>query len=76
MDLTSGTSYTLATNEFVAAGGDSYPVLTGFVSFDLLDQDVADWLTAEGTISPTIQGRITCADSNGATAPNCPVTLP
>lgn len=76
VDLTAGSSYTFATNEFVAAGGDGYPVLTGYVSFDFLDQDVSEWLTAEGTISPTIQGRITCADSNGATAPNCPVTIP
>lgn len=75
VDLTAATSYTLATNEFVAAGGDSYPVLTGFVSFDLLDQDVSDWISANTPISPVLQGRITCFDPNPGSGNNCPVPL-
>lgn len=76
IDLVGG-AYSIATNDFVAAGGDGYPVFAGrYATLGLLDQDVSDWLTAEGTISPVLQGRIVCADSNTAAAPACPVALP
>ena len=42
-----------------------------------MDQVVADYVSAAGTITPSIQGRIVCSDSNGATLPNCPaITAP
>jgi hypothetical protein len=31
---------------------------------------------ANSALHPTSQGRIACADSNGATEPNCPVVTP
>jgi 2',3'-cyclic-nucleotide 2'-phosphodiesterase (5'-nucleotidase family) len=71
IDLSSGAAYTLATNDFVAAGGDGYPDVSdriatrGFVA-----QDVADYVGANTPISPAIQGRIGCTGST------CPVTLP
>jgi len=76
VDFTAAGSYTFATNEFVAAGGDSYPILTGYVSFGFLDQDVSDWLSGAGTVSPVLQSRIVCTDSDPGNAPACPTPLP
>ncbi len=74
IDLTASSTYTLATNDFMASGGDGYPVVIGQAATrDLMDQVLADFLTASGTINPTIQGRIICT-SSGATA--CPVIIP
>lgn len=74
VDLTSGSSYTLAENDFMASGGDGYPLDIGSaVTRELLDQVTAAYVVESGVISPAIQGRITCTTS-GATA--CPVTLP
>ena len=73
IDLVGG-SYTVATNDFVAAGGDGYPIFAGrYATLGLLDQDVSDYLTSLGTISPVLQGRIVCTTS-GATL--CPVLAP
>ena len=67
-------TYTLASNDFMAAGGDGYPnVLFKSTTRNIMDADVADYVAANSPISPSIQGRIVCADSNGATSPNCPV---
>jgi 2',3'-cyclic-nucleotide 2'-phosphodiesterase (5'-nucleotidase family)/predicted AlkP superfamily phosphohydrolase/phosphomutase len=67
VDLTAGSSYTLAINDFMAAGGDGYPNVAGRAhTRDLMDQVLADHITANTPISPSIQGRITCV---GATCP-------
>ncbi len=75
VDLTAGSSYTLAENDFMSSGGDGYPVDIGSATTrELLDQVVAAYITDNTPISPAIQGRITCTDSVG---PNdCPVPLP
>ena len=74
IDLTSASTYTIVENDFMATGGDGYPVLfPRGTTQDILDQVLADWLTANSPISPAIQGRITCTTS-GATA--CPVVTP
>ena len=75
VDLTVVSSYTLAENDFMASGGDGYPVDIGSaVTRELLDQVTAEYITANTPISPAIQGRITCTDS---VAPNdCPVPVP
>lgn len=70
VDLSAGATYSLATNDFMAAGGDEYPSLTGFTTRDFMDQVVAMYVEAEETISPEIQGRITC------TGAGCPTPLP
>ncbi|MCH8221693.1 MAG: 5'-nucleotidase C-terminal domain-containing protein, partial [Proteobacteria bacterium] len=71
IDMSSGASYTLATNDFVAAGGDGYPnVSSRIVTRDFLAQDVADYVGANTPISPAIQGRISCSGVG------CPVALP
>ena len=78
VDLTSATSYLVAMNDFMASGGDGYPnVFSKSVTLAPLDSVATDYLTAAGTIGPVIQGRIVCADSNGAgVAPTCPTILP
>jgi 2',3'-cyclic-nucleotide 2'-phosphodiesterase (5'-nucleotidase family) len=71
IDLTPASSYTLATNDFMAAGGDGYPVVTDrIVTRNFMDQDVAAYVAENTPISPVIQGRITCIGST------CPTPLP
>ena len=71
VDLTAASTYTLAINDFMASGGDGYPVVTDrIVTRNFMDQDVAAYITANTPISPAIQGRIGCI---GAT---CPLLLP
>jgi 2',3'-cyclic-nucleotide 2'-phosphodiesterase (5'-nucleotidase family) len=71
IDLTDSATYVLATNDFMAAGGDGYPNLTErSTTRDLMDQVVADAIAQAGTISPSIQGRIVC------TGEGCPVQTP
>ncbi len=71
VDLTAASTYTLAINDFMASGGDGYPVVTDrIVTRNFMDQDVAASIEANTPISPAIQGRISCI---GAT---CPLLLP
>jgi len=74
-----GDSYTLTTNDFTASGGDGYPNNRSRITTrDILDQDLADYLGSVpgGVVSPAIQHRIHCTDSNPAVAPACPVGSP
>jgi 2',3'-cyclic-nucleotide 2'-phosphodiesterase (5'-nucleotidase family) len=74
IDLTAGSSYTIALNDFIANGGDGYPVVYGrSTTQNLMDQVLADYIAANTPVSPTLQGRITCTTS-GATP--CPVPTP
>jgi 2',3'-cyclic-nucleotide 2'-phosphodiesterase (5'-nucleotidase family)/predicted AlkP superfamily phosphohydrolase/phosphomutase len=77
VDLTAASSYEIAENDFMASGGDFYPNFASrMATQDIMDQVLADHVTANSPLSPTVKafpdGRINCADSNGATAPNCP----
>ena len=81
VNLTAGTTYRIAENDFMASGGDGYPVFTSRATTqDIMDQVAADFVAANSPLSPTVKafpnGRINCADSNGATAPNCPTLTP
>lgn len=77
IDLTAGATYNIAMNDFLVAGGDGYPNFAArSTTRDVLPKVVADFLGAYSPISPAIQGRIVCTDSNGVTAPNCPVFVP
>ncbi len=74
IDLTNASTYTIAENDFMANGGDGYPNFASrVVSREIMEQVLADYVTAGSPISPSIQGRIVCTTS-GATA--CPVLLP
>jgi 2',3'-cyclic-nucleotide 2'-phosphodiesterase (5'-nucleotidase family) len=64
VDFSSGTTYSIAENDFMAAGGDGYPVFSArATSQGIMDQVVADYITAKGTVSPALQGRIACTGS-------------
>ncbi len=77
VDLTAASNYKIAENDFMATGGDGYPnVYSRGTTQGVMDQVLADYITAKTPVSPTIQGRIVCTDANGATAPNCPVAVP
>jgi 2',3'-cyclic-nucleotide 2'-phosphodiesterase (5'-nucleotidase family) len=79
VDLSAGASYTLTTNDFVAHGGDGYPdVYSKSTTRNIMDEDAAAYVTANSPLSPSIQGRINCADSNGPGVGNdCPaITSP
>jgi 2',3'-cyclic-nucleotide 2'-phosphodiesterase (5'-nucleotidase family) len=62
--LDPGAIYRLATNEYMMAGGDGYAALTkGKPIVDasggsLMANVVMDYITARGTVSPSIEGRI------------------
>ena len=78
IDLTAGSSYSVAMNDFMVIGGDGYLKLPGRYTSNgiTLEQVVREWITAHTPLSPTFQNRIVCTDTNGATAPNCPTILP
>lgn len=71
IDLTGAGPFSLAINDFMANGGDGYPVvISRATTRDFMDQVVAGYIQGQGTISPSIEGRINCT---GAT---CPAPLP
>jgi 2',3'-cyclic-nucleotide 2'-phosphodiesterase (5'-nucleotidase family) len=78
VDLTAGSSYKIAENDFMMNGGDGYPVFTSRATTqDIMDQVTADYVTANSPLSPFVKafpnGRINCADSNGPGVGNdCP----
>jgi 2',3'-cyclic-nucleotide 2'-phosphodiesterase (5'-nucleotidase family) len=78
IDLTaSGGPYSILENDFMANGGDGYPVFAPRMStLDIMDQVLADYVATKSPLAPTIQGRIQCTDSTPAAAPACPVPVP
>lgn len=73
VDLTAGSSYTVALNDFMATGGDGYPNIFGqSVSREIMDQVLADYVTASSPLTPAIQGRIVCTSSGAAACPTIP----
>lgn len=71
IDFSESASYDVATNDFVASGGDNYPsVIAKATTREVMDQVVAAHIEAEGTISPAIEGRIECVGTA------CPVPTP
>jgi 2',3'-cyclic-nucleotide 2'-phosphodiesterase (5'-nucleotidase family) len=78
IDLTASSTYIIAENDFMALGGDGYPnVYARGTTQNIMDQVLADYITANSPVSPAIQSRIVCTDANGVgTAPDCPVFLP
>ena len=83
VDLTASSSYRIAENDFMASGGDFYPNFASrMTTQDIMDQVLADHVSdpLNQPLAPSVKafpnGRINCADSNGATAPNCPTLTP
>lgn len=78
VDLTAASTYTVAMNDFMATGGDGYPVVFGrSVTRDIMDQVLANYVTTALPLSPSIQGRIVCQKLDPASLNNCPaITAP
>jgi 2',3'-cyclic-nucleotide 2'-phosphodiesterase (5'-nucleotidase family) len=77
IDLTAGSTYKIAENDFMASGGDGYPsFFSRATTQDLMDQTLADYVTANSPISPSIQGRIKCVDPSPGVGNNCPAGSP
>jgi 2',3'-cyclic-nucleotide 2'-phosphodiesterase (5'-nucleotidase family)/predicted AlkP superfamily phosphohydrolase/phosphomutase len=77
IDLTAGSTYMIAENDFMSSGGDSYPnFFARHTTQDIMDQVLADYVTANTPISPTIQDRIVCTDPNPGAGNDCPVVSP
>jgi 5'-nucleotidase len=59
--LPDSTVYSLATNDFVNAGGDGYTMLAGGhgVSREVMADVLLEYITEQGMITPAIEGRIT-----------------
>jgi 2',3'-cyclic-nucleotide 2'-phosphodiesterase (5'-nucleotidase family)/predicted AlkP superfamily phosphohydrolase/phosphomutase len=61
VDLSASATYTVAENDFMVAGGDGYPNVRGRETTQaILDDVVATFIENTKTLSPAIQGRITC----------------
>jgi 2',3'-cyclic-nucleotide 2'-phosphodiesterase (5'-nucleotidase family) len=76
VDLTAGSTWSVAMNDFMSTGGEGFvKFATERVNSDgtTLEQTLADYIGANSPIAPVIQGRIACT-SSGATA--CPIILP
>ena len=79
VDLTAASTYKLAENDFNAGGGDFYTNFSGRFKSDgrLMAEVVGTYLESKGSITPAIQGRITCVKvANPASANNCPTVTP
>ncbi len=71
VDLTADSSYTIAENDFMTAGGDGYPVFSARATTrEIMDQVTADYVSGNSPLSPSIQGRITCSGAG------CPTVTP
>ena len=64
-DLDPGASYKLATNDYMGRGGDGYSVFAGkpmlitLTDAKLMANDVMAYVRSKGSVSPSIEGRIT-----------------
>ena len=82
VNLTAGATYLIATNDFVASGGDFYPNFRArMTTHEIMDQVLADYIDALTVpLAPVVlgggAGRINCSDSNLAVAPACPTLVP
>ncbi len=77
IDLSAGSTYMIAENDFMSAGGDFYPnFFARATTQNIMDQVLADYVTANSPINPSIQGRIKCTDPNPGVGNNCPAGSP
>jgi 2',3'-cyclic-nucleotide 2'-phosphodiesterase (5'-nucleotidase family) len=77
VDLTAVSTYSMAENDFIADGGDGYPVFRPrMTTREIMDEVLADHVSANSPIAAPLQNRIVCADSNPAAPPACPTILP
>jgi len=77
VDLTAGSSYEIAENDFMASGGDGYPnFFSRQTTQDIMAQTLEDYVAGNSPIAPSIQGRIKCFDANPGAGNDCPAGSP
>lgn len=77
IDLTANSTYKIAENDFMTSGGDGYPnFFARATTQNIMDQVLADYVTASSPLNPSIQGRIKCFDPNPSVGNNCPAGSP
>lgn len=64
IDFSASSTYSITVNDFMAEGGDGYPVVIG-TTREICDQEVSNYIASKAPvpISPSIQGRISCEGS-------------
>ena len=80
LDLTNATTYMIAENDFMANAGDGYPNFSArMTSQDIMEEVVADYITASTPIAPKVlggtAGRITCVDATPGAGAECPTKV-
>lgn len=71
VDFSPAATYMIAMNDFMASGGDGYPVLISRAyTRELMDQVLEAYIQANSPVAPAIQGRIIC------TGTGCPTVMP
>jgi hypothetical protein len=77
LDLTSAASYSLATNDFVAAGGDGYARPSAqVVNHGSLATLLTTYMSRNGAVIAGFQGRIQCVSSGSTPCPAAPAAPP
>ena len=78
INLLAGSNYKIAENDFMTSGGDGYPnFFARATTQNIMDQVLADYVTANSPLNPTIQGRIKCIKVfNPASTNICPAGSP
>lgn len=69
-------TYTMATNDFLAAGGDNYNMFKSLPhtgDYPALDEAVIQFIKAKGTITPAVEGRIVVEPVAGKAIEKTPV---
>jgi 2',3'-cyclic-nucleotide 2'-phosphodiesterase (5'-nucleotidase family) len=64
--LDPGREYVLVTNDYLAAGGDGYTMLVDrpvINEYGAMDEAVAAYIQAKGTVAPVVEGRITVQET-------------
>ncbi|MFR7350115.1 5'-nucleotidase C-terminal domain-containing protein [Peptoniphilus sp.] len=62
-------TYKVATNDFIAGGGDQYDVFKGKTEtgqYELLSETLAKYIAAKKEVNPQVEGRITVAKKDSA----------
>ena len=62
-------TYKVATNDFIAGGGDQYDVFKGKTEtgqYELLSETLAKYIAAKKEVNPQVEGRITVAKKHAA----------
>jgi 2',3'-cyclic-nucleotide 2'-phosphodiesterase (5'-nucleotidase family) len=77
IDLTAGSTYKIAENDFMASAGDGYPnFFSRATTQDIMAQTLEDYVADNSPIAPSIQGRIKCVDPNPGVGNDCPPGSP